>query len=107
MVLLKTIPNKHMHLTSKVNLTKRFSEKYKCMCLITRLYGIMVNNSTSTGKILISCKNTFNVKKVQPSKVESYLEVNTYISRLVTTRFDIRMQPRLNILNTSITLNTL
>ena len=25
----------------------------------------------------ISCKNTFGVKKVQPSKVESYLEVNT------------------------------
>ena len=26
---------------------------------------------------LISCKNTFSVKKVRPSKVESYLEVNT------------------------------
>ena len=25
----------------------------------------------------ISCKNTFGVKKVQPSKVESYLEENT------------------------------
>ena len=25
----------------------------------------------------ISCKNTFGVKKVWPSKVESYLEVNT------------------------------
>ena len=24
----------------------------------------------------ISCKNTFGVKKVQPSKAESYLEVN-------------------------------
>ena len=26
----------------------------------------------------ISCKNTFGVKKVQPSKVESYLEVNVW-----------------------------
>ena len=25
----------------------------------------------------ISCKNTFGVKKERPSKVESYLEVNT------------------------------
>ena len=25
---------------------------------------------------MISCKNTFGIKKVQPSKVESYLEVN-------------------------------
>ena len=25
----------------------------------------------------ISCKNTFGVKKVRPSKAESYLEVNT------------------------------
>ena len=35
-------PYKHMCLTSKVNLTKRFSEKYKRMRLITRLYGILV-----------------------------------------------------------------
>ena len=34
------IPYKRMHLTSKVNLTKRFSEKYKCMRLTTRVYGI-------------------------------------------------------------------
>ena len=33
-------PYKRMCLTNKVNLTKRFSEKYKCMCLITRLNGI-------------------------------------------------------------------
>ena len=26
----------------------------------------------------ISCKNTFDVKKVQPSKVESYLEVSAW-----------------------------
>ena len=30
-----------MCLTSKVNLTKRFSKKYKRICLITRLYGIL------------------------------------------------------------------
>ena len=40
MVLFNNIPYKHMRLTSKVNLTKRFSEKYKCMHLITRLYSI-------------------------------------------------------------------
>ena len=34
------IPYKHMCLTSKINLAKRFSEKYKCMRLLTRLYGI-------------------------------------------------------------------
>ena len=39
MVLFNNIPYKRMCLTSKVNLTKRFSEKYKCMRLITRLYG--------------------------------------------------------------------
>ena len=41
MVLFNNIPYKHMCLTSKINLTKRFSEKYKRMCLITRLYGII------------------------------------------------------------------
>ena len=40
MVLFNNIPYKHMHLTSKVNLTKRFSEKYKRMRLTTRLYGM-------------------------------------------------------------------
>ena len=55
-------------------------------------------------KCYISCKNTFGVKKPWPSKVESYLEVNTYISRLTTTKFDIRIWPRLSILNTSTTL---
>ena len=32
---------KRMRLTSKVNLTKRLSEKYKRMRLTTRLYGIL------------------------------------------------------------------
>ena len=40
MVLFNNIPYKHMRLTSKVNLAKRFSKKYKCMHLITILYSI-------------------------------------------------------------------
>ena len=40
MVLFNNIPYKRMYLTSKVNLTKHFSEKYKCMRLTTRLYSI-------------------------------------------------------------------
>ena len=40
MVLFNNIPYKCMRLTSKVNLTKCFSKKYKHMRLITRLYGI-------------------------------------------------------------------
>ena len=46
MVLFNNIPYKRMHLTSKVNLTKRFSKKYKRMRLITRLYGIAGNIRT-------------------------------------------------------------
>ena len=38
MVLFNNISYKRI--TNKVNLTKRFSEKYKRMHLITRLYGI-------------------------------------------------------------------
>ena len=44
MVLFNNIPYKRMRLTSKVNLTKRFSKKYKHMCLTTRLYGITFLN---------------------------------------------------------------
>ena len=40
MVLFNNIPYKRMRLTSKVNLTKCFNEKYKRMCLTIRLYGI-------------------------------------------------------------------
>ena len=40
MVLFNNILYKRMRLTSKVNLTKLFSEKYKRMRLITRLYGM-------------------------------------------------------------------
>ena len=39
MVLFNNIPYKRMRLTNKINLTKRFSKKYKCMRLITRLNG--------------------------------------------------------------------
>ena len=41
MVLFNIIPYKRMRLTSKVNLTKHFSENYKRMCLITRLYSML------------------------------------------------------------------
>ena len=37
-------------------------------------------------------------KMVQPSKIESYLEVNVRMKRSVTARSDIRIQPRLSIL---------
>ena len=45
MVLFNNIPYRRMRLTSKVNLTKRFSEKYKHMRLITRLYSIAIINN--------------------------------------------------------------
>ena len=41
MVLFNNIPYKRMRLTNKVSLTKCFSEKYKRMHLITRLYSII------------------------------------------------------------------
>ena len=44
MMLLNNIPYKRMRLTSKVNLTKHFSKKYKRMHLTTRLYGIIIIN---------------------------------------------------------------
>ena len=31
----------------------------------------------------ILCKNTFGVEKVQPSKVESYLEMNLKINKIL------------------------
>ena len=45
----------------------------------------------------ISCKNTFGAIKMWPNKIESYLEVNVCMKRLVTARSDIRMWPRLSI----------
>ena len=45
MVLFNNIPYKCMRVTSKVNLTKHFSEKYKHMRLITRLYGIQIQTT--------------------------------------------------------------
>ena len=47
-MLLNSIPYKRMCLTSKENLTKRFSEKYKHMCLTTRLYGIYMHTCIHT-----------------------------------------------------------
>ena len=38
-------------------------------------------------------KNTFDVRKMQPSKVESYLGSEN-MNRLATTRSDIRIPPR-------------
>ena len=43
---LQKMLNKHMCSTSKVNLTKRFSKKYKRVHLITRLYGIAIGKYT-------------------------------------------------------------
>ena len=59
MVPFNNIPYKRMHLTSKVNLTKRFSEKYKCMRLITRLYGICIVD-VNICYIVISSINTIS-----------------------------------------------
>ena len=54
----------------------------------------------------ISSKNTFSVKKRWPS-ISRIIPGSEYMSRLATTRSDIRMWPRPIILNTSTTLNTL
>ena len=50
----------------------------------------------------ISCKDTFGIKNMWPSKVE-YISGSEYMSRLTTTRSDIRMRPRLSILNANAT----
>ena len=47
MVPFNNIPYKHMRLISKINLTKRFSEIYKSMGLITRLYGTYCMHATT------------------------------------------------------------
>ena len=54
MVLFNHILYKHMCLTSKVNLTKRFYEKYKLMRLITRLYGILLSEIVISLIVVIS-----------------------------------------------------
>ena len=56
MVLFNSIPYKRMCLTSKVNLTKCFSEKYKHMHLITILYGSKVLKVFSISK---SCRYAY------------------------------------------------
>ena len=50
----------------------------------------------------ISCKNTFGVEKVWSNKVESYIPGSECTNRLATTRSDIKIQPRLSLLNTLI-----
>ena len=52
------------------------------------------------------CKNNTGVKKSQPSKVELYLIVNA-LNRWVTTRSDIRIWPRLSVLNINTILDML
>ena len=54
MVLFNNIPYKRMRITSKVNLTKRFSEKYKRMRLITKLYSMPSSYSPVLARYLIS-----------------------------------------------------
>ena len=56
MMLFNNIPYKRIRLTSKVNSTKRFSEEYKRMRLITRLYGIIliIQHQWSEHTILLS-----------------------------------------------------
>ena len=57
MVLFNNIPYKHMRLTSKVILTKRFSEKYKRIRLTTRLYGSLLRVA-DIQSVLLLCNNT-------------------------------------------------
>ena len=45
-------------------------------------------------------QNTFSVKKVQPSKYSRIIPGSEYMNSLATTRSDIRIQPRLCIMNT-------
>ena len=62
------------------------------------------NRSLILTKVMIhiSCKNTFVVKKVLPSKVRRIIPGSEYMNRMVTTISDIRMRPRLSILNTAL-----
>ena len=59
MVLFNNIPYKFMRLTSKVNLTKLFSEKYKRMRLITRLYSIQLRSDARPHAIFTPRHITF------------------------------------------------
>ena len=74
---------------------------------------VIVNDHLDNGRINIyfikyamcylniyHAKNTFGVKKVQPSKVRCIISGSECMNRLVTIRSDIRIQPRLSILNT-------
>ena len=65
MVLFNNIPYKRMCLKSKVNLTKRFSKRYKRMCLTTRLYGT-VNPQSYMGVTFMNQPN-IPTPQVKPS----------------------------------------
>ena len=47
------------------------------VAIVTYRYESMITIMNLTKIDDIPCKNTFGVKKVRPSKVESYLKVNT------------------------------
>ena len=67
------IPYKRMHLTSKVNLTKRFSEKYKYMRLTTRLYSSYVQQGKAGFQPLFKAFN-LTIKVAVISCLPSCLE---------------------------------
>ena len=75
MLLFNNILYKHMRLTSKVNLTKRFSEKYKRMRLITRLYGIVLVDNPSFSTVKIN-KLSFDKQKVTASVILCHLFIS-------------------------------
>ena len=71
------------------------------------VFNLCYNRILILTKVMISHPKTSLVyKKAQPSKVARIISGSEYMSRLATTRFNIRMQPRLSILNTNTTLNT-
>ena len=51
-------------------------------CTVTNDAGSDMNSTTVIG-MCYSCKSTFSVKKVWPSKVESYLEVNAISNKKI------------------------
>ena len=61
------------------------------ICKVYIIHGAI--QCTVTGPRKYVYDNTFGVKKVQPSKVESYLG-SECMNRLVTTRSDIRIRLR-------------
>ena len=83
MVLFNNIPYKRMRLTSKENLTKRFSEKYKCMHLTTRLYDIIFRNTWITYQCVVCVV----------SKIKQWLNNDVITSVLHNLQYAIDNQP--------------